>query len=759
MSSAEQPLPDKPDHMSERRSPHGRSPSSTRPVPRVPSALSKSLLLWAILGGIAVWVASDLWSRFEIWAYTPHQFLYENRTLEEVTDLQEVVRPLVDRDQRFDVVATVWSRRPGPHIGARNAEDVLFSDVVFRGLTLGSKGVRSQVNFSVPLSVLSVLPIRTVIVFRADVTVRISSERNAVLENYDLRASFTLVPQSPSLLDGIEDYKSWLPTWWMTTVPMSPSKEIQTRTLINDEDTLVQDAIDSYGVTIPLIEFGPVKSACGAEVEPLSTPAWKPGKTGKFPIESTRGKSATAAHPHVVTRTDLRVVSMTELYNAQWYDTYQQALETNDNLNGCANAYVTQDYDWGSTMMPQDTRNCARSFRMRGNMETKVKVKVSFPDADSRPVSAWAYAPYMDVVPHSWGPMDLVPMPVHREECPGVPKNDTSPSTLNITWNIAFSASPPGQMLLAEVIGESSIALNGDVSTPYKKAKAQSRAQHIHRIHGHKFSERAHTGRSLLIYGTTSLIRTFVIPRLSTNYWKTRTSMAGVSQIGTGIIALGSIASFVKSQYKLWTEEGPRDVTMGLVSLGFSAMAVYITALMLNSVLRLEKTRYFPFVRRRGLSRREKASLRTELQGFVPVVILLAVFLADTAAIVFDEFAITPRVGPVPDDIAPTLQGRILDNIKNFVPESLPLLGQIYQLTLNYRLKTFAGQHKSAVWLALFVFCLERIGNLLWVVGEMPVLQPLTLGDFVYFIPYVVAVVQAVRYPKAKEVEEDEHEE
>lgn len=71
-------------------------------------------------------------------------------------------------------------------------------------------------------------------------------------------------------------------------------------------------------------------------------------------------------------------------------------------------------------------------------------------------------------------------MPVHREGRSGQNEDD-SPSlkTLNITWNVAFSASSPGQMLLAEVIGDSPASLYGATSTPYEKAQAQLRAQHI----------------------------------------------------------------------------------------------------------------------------------------------------------------------------------------------------------------------------------------------------------------------------------------
>lgn len=142
-----------------------------------------------------------------------------------MSNLQDVVRPLVDENQPFDIVATVWTRKPFARSGTQNFEDVLFSDVIFRGLTLKSRDVHAQVNLSIPLRVLSVFRCFTLMLLKpddADVPTLLSSEISSVLENYDLRASFTLVPQSPSLLDGFVEHKSWLPTYWMTTVEMSP---------------------------------------------------------------------------------------------------------------------------------------------------------------------------------------------------------------------------------------------------------------------------------------------------------------------------------------------------------------------------------------------------------------------------------------------------------------------------------------------------------------------------------------------------------
>jgi hypothetical protein len=93
----------------------------------------------------------------------PHNFLYENKTLAEVRNMSTIVRPLVDRDQKFDIVATVWVRRPDPRDNASwywgHGEEHIFSDTVFHGVTLMDEHVHTQVNLSIPLETLYVVSI------------------------------------------------------------------------------------------------------------------------------------------------------------------------------------------------------------------------------------------------------------------------------------------------------------------------------------------------------------------------------------------------------------------------------------------------------------------------------------------------------------------------------------------------------------------------------------------------------------------------
>ena len=136
------------------------------------------------------------------------------------------------------------------------------------------------------------------------------------LSNYDLRASFVLIPTTPSLLDHLTNYSSWLPTS-MFLPPRRPYPNAHER-------TMVEEAIDSFGVSIPLLEFANVHSRCaGADVhavgaQPSDTPDSEssdeeeedeedekgapPRVFRKFGFTTTTGKSALESHPYLITR-------------------------------------------------------------------------------------------------------------------------------------------------------------------------------------------------------------------------------------------------------------------------------------------------------------------------------------------------------------------------------------------------------------------------------------------------------------------------
>lgn len=90
-------------------------------------------------------------------ATKPHPQLYANTTADKA-DWSKVVRPLLEEQTKFDIVATVWAKTPGERKGdeglegsAPDGEQVLFEGVVFNGVTLQDKHVHTTVDLDIPL--------------------------------------------------------------------------------------------------------------------------------------------------------------------------------------------------------------------------------------------------------------------------------------------------------------------------------------------------------------------------------------------------------------------------------------------------------------------------------------------------------------------------------------------------------------------------------------------------------------------------------
>lgn len=71
-------------------------------------------------------------------------------------------------------------------------------------------------------------------------------------------------------------------------------------------------------------------------------------------------------------------------------------------------------------------------------------------------------------------------MPVNREHCTVSARVPTSPKTLRVKWKVAFSASSPGRLVLANVVGY--MAKYNMTDTDFNKAKAQYTAQKLRKL-------------------------------------------------------------------------------------------------------------------------------------------------------------------------------------------------------------------------------------------------------------------------------------
>jgi hypothetical protein len=96
----------------------------------------------------------------------PHKDLYYNEKGKggggEVMDGSRVVRPMITRDSKFDVVASVWVRDDDELIGGKEdavlrvdgegrAEKLIFTERVFRGLDVDGKMKSEDVQLRIPI--------------------------------------------------------------------------------------------------------------------------------------------------------------------------------------------------------------------------------------------------------------------------------------------------------------------------------------------------------------------------------------------------------------------------------------------------------------------------------------------------------------------------------------------------------------------------------------------------------------------------------
>jgi len=152
--------------------------------------------------------------------------------------------------------------------------------------------------------------------------VRSYSSKDSLLGNYDLRGSFVLVPNLPSLIDSVLNYSTWVPVEAMRPPSRAYPSVIslflihESQILLFSDDytrTLADEVVDAYGIFTPLLFFHEIKSRCQTdeqtEVSPpdvnkkqIDPESWKPIKPkGKIEI-TTDGRPVLKAHPYIITR-------------------------------------------------------------------------------------------------------------------------------------------------------------------------------------------------------------------------------------------------------------------------------------------------------------------------------------------------------------------------------------------------------------------------------------------------------------------------
>ncbi|TFK38532.1 hypothetical protein BDQ12DRAFT_631119 [Crucibulum laeve] len=704
----------------------------------------------------------------------PHRNLFQNATLAEVaSNLSIVVQPLVDNDQTFDIAATVWVREVEDEDISKDLEMVketyksraIFSDIVLRGLRLKDKHQKANIQLQVPTDI-----------FKLD-----------NLTNYDLRGSFVLIPTSPSLLDNIYNYSSWIPA--SITIPSPRAWPFPPGSSDEGIPSIRDSVMDSFGISIPLIEFHNIRSRCTSENSSTSSqssegiakptsispddqaedleedmdldeeeitipvgPTKSKSSSNKNKLSSTdfmvaNGNNVLKNHPYIVTRTQLRVTDFTKLYNRKMYNIAHQRLKA----TSCGQGIQNTKPNW--TL-------CQRNFKVNGNLETRIQLR-GMNKTTGKAYSEWAYAPYMSVLNGGHGPLDLVPVPINRENC-SINQETSELSSyndreyVNITWAVSYSGRSPVKLVLGDF---GAIDFNRNLSdTEHNLLLTQSGVELINSLRGHRFHEDAHP-RRLFFFSGINTICTFALTWMQIHYWYTRSSTVGISVHGNALLAAGIFTDFM-----LQVREATRHTEMAMFSKLVSCLisaTIWLPTLLslIKAITRIEIDwwrSFIPIIRRSQATHRERASQRldSQLPWHIKAITLLTIMgFFSFFASPDDFFLIQPTVKfSTHDDYDYTVR-----LVRQLCIVPFWLVGQMLQIRMNSLSRTFAGTYKLCVIVEIVVQLMGMMIHIPMIAGRVGYNRGLSLYQLLCIFLVSVKAWQATTFRSVAHTDDDNH--
>ncbi|KAF7328888.1 hypothetical protein MVEN_02518500 [Mycena venus] len=680
-----------------------------------------------LAGLVLAWVLVNIGRSLFWFKNFSHSQVYQNQTLAEVKNRAAVVRPLIDENQLFDIAVSIWTLPVEEHEGERIAGDMvetpLHSDIVFRGVRLADKHKTATLRYSLPTAIL---------------------------------------PYNEFLYMDARDNQDTPLRFW--PFPLG--------TPYTGPQSIADRALDSFGISMPLLEFNEFPSKCATDTSKKKldkddddddeSDDWTEDSddrpVGRWALGvsdiAKNPQHAVKRHPFIVTRTQIRMVDETHIFNRKAFNREHnklKAMSCGQEMNSIP------DYNL-----------CHRLYIQNGNWETRLELQT--PDDDTGALrTEWAYAPYMGYGVFSAGPKDLIPIPVTREKCTEFKDpSATDPESIDIEWQLSYTGRSPAKFSSAEMFAIPASKRVPHHESEYKKTKAHDSAELWNGLLGHRFYEDAHPRRRLII-NALSAIFYFILAVLDLGYWYTRTSTAYISVSGTTLIALSElIAAFAHiantaEMDKLWASSAGSQwwswLWLFLLTL---TTRCSLPLLMLKTVTRLEfsgtEGSFFSFIRRVPPTHKERNSERVDsrtswgLKAGVCISLVAIYYLFSP-----EEYHVLSAhlPAPGPDDIPTNILARL--HAWLFFP--LQFTGTLSQLLLNHRFKTFAGSYKAAVVLRSILLVLALMRYSPAVVGRFDARPGLSAPQVVGMIALSVTIWQAATFPKAiQKVEDDDNE-
>ncbi|KAJ6573041.1 hypothetical protein DFH09DRAFT_1152229 [Mycena vulgaris] len=612
-----------------------------------------------------------------------HRGMYQNQTIDQVRNWSMVLQPLVGDDQTFDIAATVWTlaEETGPN------EEKRIETEKFRSV---------DVDFQVPTSMF----------------------RRPSINGTDLRASFVLIPTSPSPLDYLKAYSTWYPP----TFHRLPLRTYAT------ERSLVDEALDSFGISVSLLTSAEVSSKCqrsndedGDELDDEE----EDDKVLKKP------KDVLKDHPFIRTRTQIRVSDETHIFNRRAYDRAHKKLK----MTACSTS--------------RNFTECNRNYTTNGHWETRLELAV--PDESGSEQNQFAYVPYLVNLGGIDTYKDLLRVPVTREQCANL--NTTmapiDQDVLNVTWHLSYSGRTPEKLTMGEIYG-SSINHEWNMSqSDHALEENRLLIEGFNGLFGLRHPEAAHPRRQFFAIIAMQVIAVvyLILLILEAHYWCGRNSTVNISLSGTVLSAASQLLSDITENI----HESPLALAFIIMVTGLPQI------LMLKAVSRVDILQlwWIPRFRLVPPNHLERASARMDARtGWKwRVGVFMALFLTCAFLKPQEIFIISPTLLPPP---ASTEYSFFRTHILSNFCRTASLLGPIFQLLLNHRSRVFAGMYKTTV-------CFQVILNILYfgfgsahLFGQADPNVTLSVLGLASIGTMLWACWQAVTLPRPKDQAKDE---
>ncbi|KAG6826501.1 hypothetical protein H0H92_015574 [Tricholoma furcatifolium] len=568
-------------------------------------------------------------------------------------------------EQTFDLAVTVW---------VRTDEDVDLDEEVDESTPVVDRMKRLQLK--PPREV----PIYSDIVFRGlqlkDKNVYATISRRPFLTVNDLRGSVVLIPSSPSPLDNIIEYSSWIPSFINKYPARSWPFPLGSTDVRNR--TLADEAIDSFGVTVPLLQFHNTPKKC----QDTEDDVYLEEKEGEPVPSTTEFRSPLTHHPYIVTRTQILVVDETMPLDRKAY---------------------LQKHRWVKQVSCSQQRtlfpsihDCDRTYNDVGHIETSMTLRTRHEDTFDL-----VYSPYISAS-RSSGPKDLLHVPVHRQVCSTLEDRIQAAAgdkdSIDVTWNLAFSGRSHVKYAFGAGIDSNRAGVRYDMElSEHHQILAQDDIELESGVYGFRYHENSHPRRRYLLLGLRVKLATAILI-LDGVYWWSRKTTVSISTFGTLLLAGSKMISIMAPDIAmaLLHNEGAFDWLTTLLSM---ACLLFPAVFMIKTVLHItflypNTTRRKWMPRRTLLTHAERASQMLEnrmsywVKGTI-IAILFAVY-----------YAVAPHMHPIIPAILPDAHADdyahswLIDGWPYF---SFPMAtgGMIFQLLLNSQTGAFAGSYKA----------------------------------------------------------------